>query len=76
MKFVDNARSWIKKYSTWAFSAITGIVMLEPYLPFLKVIMPGNVFNAVVAVVAVAGIFVTQLKQRNLAPKPPVEEPK
>lgn len=73
MQFVSNANEWLKKYSTWIFGLIAFASMLQVYLPVLQLVLPGALYNWALAVVALGGIFATQLKQPNLT-KPPAAD--
>lgn len=68
--FVDNARLFLKKYSTWFFAAIAALAAAEPYLGVVQTLLPGNVYNWVLAAVSLAGILATQLRQASVAVPP------
>lgn len=73
IQLVSSASQFWKKYSTWIFSAIAIIAGLQPFTPFLQIILPGNVFNFVLACISLAGILLTQVKQPNIVVPPAAE---
>jgi len=66
---VPTAAAWLKKYSTWIFTALAFAGSIQPFLPLLQIVVHPAVYAAILAVIAALGILATQIQQYNLYPK-------
>ena len=71
MELVSTASSFLKKYSTWFFTALALLPALQLYMPVAQMLLSPLAYAVLTASVAALGIFATQVKQKSLSPDTP-----